>query len=216
MLKNTLLILLLPLLLIACSDRGETTEQNKLRELLIELTQMVGEEELKREYIDKAFNEAASLGLKDKERDWFVRSYLIYRTVGKEADTQAVYKDSQLRRLYEETWQSLANERYGVELEEERLKEIIEINVTPVKEILSSDKEHDLEMPLYLAELLGYSIDEFFSIFDRHIYERWAISESLFPILEQEYKINDQQEISYKYRLEVIYEIVRKNENGLF
>lgn len=79
------------------------------------------------------------------------------------------------------------------------------MNLAPLKD----SAQAELEFPLYLAEALGYSIDEFFYIFDRPIYERWAIAEKLYPILEEEYKLEDHLEISGKYRMEVIDEMVK-------
>ncbi|WP_100333458.1 hypothetical protein [Bacillus alkalisoli] len=170
---------------------------------MIEVTQLAGELELEKEDIDNAINEAASLDLQGEARDWLVRTFLIYISAGKEIENkEQVYEDSQLYMLYEQTWQDLAFERYGVELNEERLQEILEITLNPLK-------EEEFEIPYYLANALGYSINEFFYIFDRHIYERWEIGEKLYPLLEEEYKLKDNQEISNKYRMEVIDEIVK-------
>lgn len=211
MIKKGLLLLISILLLSACNNNSDTSKQKELREKLIEVTQLAGDLELEKEDIDEAINEATVLGLQGEERDWFVRSFLIYISAGKEVENkEQVYEDSQLRMLYEQKWQGLAFERYGVELDEERLQEIIEMTLNPIKgEKLSSEQDEELEIPFYLADALGYSIDEFFYIFDRHIYERWAIGEKLYPLLEEEYELKDNQEISDKYRMEVIDEIVK-------
>ncbi len=201
--KKRILLLLSIVLLSACNNNADTSEQKELREKLIEVTQLAGELELEKEDIDNAINEAASLDLQGEARDWLVRTFLIYISAGKEIENkEQVYEDSQLYMLYEQTWQDLAFERYGVELNEERLQEILEITLNPLK-------EEEFEIPYYLANALGYSINEFFYIFDRHIYERWEIGEKLYPLLEEEYKLKDNQEISNKYRMEVIDEIVK-------
>ena len=84
------------------------------------------------------------------------------------------------------------------------------MTLNPIKEEqLSSEQEEELEIFFYLSGALGYSIDEFFNIFDRHHYERWAIGEKLYPILEGEYELKENLEISDKYRMEVIDEIVK-------
>ncbi|WP_096153560.1 hypothetical protein [Bacillus sp. FJAT-45066] len=203
MMKKRILLLLSIVLLSACNNNADTSEQKELREKLIEVTQLAGELELEKEDIDNAINEAASLDLQGEARDWLVRTFLIYISAGKEIENkEQVYEDSQLYMLYEQTWQDLAFERYGVELNEERLQEILEITLNPLK-------EEEFEIPYYLANALGYSINEFFYIFDRHIYERWEIGEKLYPLLEEEYKLKDNQEISNKYRMEVIDEIVK-------
>ncbi|MDV2583496.1 hypothetical protein [Alkalibacillus haloalkaliphilus] len=192
---------------------SDTSEQKEFREKLIEVIQLGGDLELEKEDFDEAVSEAASLDLQGEERDWFVRSYLIYITAGKDIENkEQVYEHSQLRMLYEQTWKDLAFERYGVELDEERLREIIEMSLNPLKEEnLSSERDEELEIPFYLADALGYTIDEFFYIFDRSIYERWALGEKLYPLLEEEYELKDHQEISEKYKMEVIDEIVKNN-----
>ncbi|TWI57803.1 hypothetical protein [Halalkalibacter nanhaiisediminis] len=211
MIKKGLLLLISILLLSACNNNSDTSEQKELREKLIDITQLAGDFEVEKGDIDEAINEAASLGLQGEEKDWFVRSFLIFISAGKEIKTkEEVYEDSQLRMLYERTWQDLTFERYGVELDEERLQEIIEMTLNPIKEEqISSEQKEELEILFYLADALGYSIDEFFYRFDRHHYERWAIGEKLYPLLEEEYELKDNQEISNKYRMEVIDEIVK-------
>ncbi|MGO4889443.1 hypothetical protein ACJ2A9_16975 [Anaerobacillus sp. MEB173] len=214
MIKKGLLLLFSILLLSACNNNSDTSEQKVLREKLIEITELTGDLEIEKGDIDEAINEAASLGLQGEEKDWFVRSFLTSRSAGKEIEVkEQVYEDSQLRMLYEKTWQDLAFERYGVELDEERLQEIIEMTLNPIKDEQLSSEQEELEILFYLSDALGYSIDEFFYIFDRHIYVRWAIGEKLYPLLEEEYELKDNQEISDKYRMEVIDEIVKKNSN---
>ena len=101
---------------------------------MIEITELTGDLELEKGDIDEAINEAASLGLQDEGRDWFVRSFLIYMYAGEEIENkEQVYEDSQLRMLYEQTWQDLAFEKYGVELDEERLEEIVRMTFKPYK-----------------------------------------------------------------------------------
>ena len=216
MIKKGLLLLISILLLSACNNNSDTSEQKALREKLIEITELTGDLELEKGNIDEAINEAASLGLQDEERDWFVRSFLINISAGEEIENkEQVYEDSQLRMLYEQTWQDLAFEKYGVELDKERLEEIVEMTLNPIKEELSSEQEEELEILIYLSGALGYSIDEFFSIFDRHHYERWAIGEKLYPILEEQYELKENLEISVKYRMEVIDEIVDTQSGAL-
>lgn len=210
MIKKGLLLLISYLLLSACNNNSDTSEQKELREKLIVINQLAGDFEVEKGDIDEAIKEAVSLGLQGEEKDWFVRSFLIFISAGKEIKTkEQVYEDSQLRMLYERTWQDLAFERYGVELDEERLQEIIEVILNPIKEEHNSSEQEELEILFYLADALGYSIDEFFYIFDRPIYDRWAIGEKLYPLLEEEYELKDTQEISDKYRIEVMDEIVK-------
>lgn len=62
--------------------------------------------------------------------------------------------------LYEQMWQNLAFERYGVELDDKRLQEFIEMTLNPIKEEQFSSEQEELEILYYLADALGYSIDE--------------------------------------------------------
>lgn len=71
-----------------------------------------------------------------------------------------MYEASQLRMLYEQMWQNLAFERYGVELDDKRLQEFIEMTLNPIKEEQFSSEQEELEILYYLADALGYSIDE--------------------------------------------------------
>ncbi|MDG5471303.1 hypothetical protein P6709_06055 [Jeotgalibacillus sp. ET6] len=190
----------------ACNNNPETSELKELRGKLVEITQLGGDEEVEEDHIDQAIHEAASLGIQGEDRDWFVRSFLISKSTGEEIkDMEEIYERSQLKKLYEKTWQDVALERYEVTLDEERLQVIIEETLQPVKE----EKENEIEIQFYLADSLGYSIDDFFYTFDRHIYEKWVISEELYPLLEKEYNLEENQEISHTYRMEVIDEIVK-------
>lgn len=209
--KKGLYLMISIFLLSACNEKSEPTQIEELREELIEVTQFTEELALEKEHVDEAIKEANALSLQGDDRDWFVRSYLIDISTGKEIkSTEQVYEDSQLRMLYEQTWQDLAYKKYGVSFDEERLQEITEMALQSVtEEKFSSEKEPDFEILFYLADALGYSIEEFFYIFERHHYERWAIGEKLYPILEEHYDLTDNLEISYQYKMEVIDELVK-------
>ncbi|ARK29949.1 hypothetical protein [Halalkalibacter krulwichiae] len=197
------------LVLVACNNEDETIEQQELREKLIEVNQLGVMGELNKADIDVAISEASQLDLQGVDRKWFILFHLLYTTNGIEADTEKVYEDSQLRILYEQTWQELALERYGVQLEEEKLQEILETSLRPLKEsVLTSEEEQEDGVHHYFAEALGYSLDEYFYMYTIHVYERRAISETLYPLLEREYNLADEHDVSLQYRMEVIEEIV--------
>lgn len=185
-------------------EESEALEKEALREKFIELTQMGSDSEITHTEIDQAIDKAVSLGLEGQERDWFVRSYLINLIENQDVDIEKILEDSQLRRLYEDTWKQFAFEKYGVKIDEQRLQEVIEMTISDMK---NSNLVQGTDI-FYLAEKLGYSIEEFFSVFDRHIYESWVIAESLFPILQDQYKLHENNDISNQYRLEVIDHIV--------
>ncbi|WP_280771379.1 hypothetical protein [Salipaludibacillus daqingensis] len=208
MIKKGLMLFISILFLSACSDNLDASEQNELKQKLIEVNQISDIGELNKALIDDALSEASQLDLEGKDKDWFVLYYLIYATTGEEADKEKAYEHSQLRMLYEQTWQDLAFERYGVEIEEDELQEMLDKYLTPLKEGVLSSQTSELETQLYLAEKLGYSVDEYFYQITIHIYENRVISESLYPLLEKEYGMDDEHGISYQYRMEVIDEIV--------
>lgn len=210
------LFLLCFFLLSACANDKTAAEQNlseqaskqELKEKLLELTELFGSLEAKYEDIDKAVREADSLGLKGEERDNFVRSYLIFLSAGKKADANSVKEDSELRRLYEDAWKKLAEEKYGVAIEEEALEELIETYIDTFEYALYETEETLGTDMFYLAEALGYSLHDFFHNFDRHHFEKWLIGQELFPILKEGYGLEDNLAISERYRLEVIDYIV--------
>lgn len=122
-------ILLVCLLLIACATDETTTEELKsvahqdLKEKLLQLKEVFGNKVVEHSHIDEAVQEAESLGLTDKERDFFVRSYLIFISNGKDVDIEKIQEDSRLRMLYEDSWQKLASEKYGITVKEEELED---------------------------------------------------------------------------------------------
>lgn len=206
MVKKGLMLFTLVFLLSACNDDEATSsDAEELREDLIRIHQLEPVGELDKTMIDDGISDAEELNLQGEDRDWFMFYHLIYATTGQEADREQVYEDSQLRIQYEQAWHDLASERYGVDMDEERLEEIIERRLPPLQE---SVEKNDLYV--YLADELGYSLDEFFYNFTLHIYERRAVEEELHPLLEDEYEEDAEDEfIRLQYRLEVIDEMLR-------
>lgn len=214
MIKNGLFVLMFILLLSACNDNElNASEEKELRDQLYAVIHQSGDlTEANKADIDEALSQADQLSLPEEERDWFVQYYLIYSSYEGETDKEQVYEGSQLRMLYEETWQELAFERYGVTLEEERVEDMIEEELKPlIEDALSSEEDGELDIQRYLADESGYSLEELYLQFSRHIYERRAIGEDLEPILKDEYGITDIHEVREKYRIEVIDEIVKSN-----
>ncbi|ADU29485.1 hypothetical protein [Evansella cellulosilytica] len=78
-----------------------------------------------------------------------------------------------------------------------------------IEKPIPTEQEEQLKILFYLADTLGYSMDEYFYTFDSVHYERWVIAERLYPILEEEYELKNTVEISDKYRMEVIDEIIK-------
>ena len=214
LIKKGLLLLFSILLFSACNDNSYeqmefTYEPDELREKLIKITQLFGENEIEKSDVDGAINAADSLGLQGDDKIWFIRTYFTQISAGKGIESkEQVYEDSQLRMLYEQTWKDLAFERYGVRLDEGKLHEIIEMNINQIKE-LSPEQGEDIEIFYYFLNALEYSIDDYFYKIERYIYESGIIGQELFPLLEEEYGLKDIQEIGNKYRMEVIDEIVK-------
>lgn len=202
------------LFLVACSNNetvvveSETIEPQNLREKLEELTEMYGEDEVEHSDIDQAIHEAEELGLQGEERDFFVRSYLIALSAGKEPNVKSIQEDSKLRMLYESAWQELAYEKYGISVEEEQFEDFVNTYLEHLNKVLDMEAEIQGIDFNYLAEALDYSLEQFFYTFEKHNFEKWLIGEQLFPILKEEYELDDNIEISNQYRIEVIDYIV--------
>ncbi|MBM7095218.1 hypothetical protein JSY36_05560 [Bacillus sp. H-16] len=209
LLKKGLLLCMAVLFLSACSTNlNAAEEKEELRQKLIEVNRTGAIGEIGKAHIDEAVSAASQLELEGKDRDRFVLYHLIYATNDIEMDKEDVYENSQLRLQYEETWKDLAVERYGIQVEEERLQEIIEKDATALKDDVFSPDNPERDTQLYLAEELGYSVDEYVYQFTAPIFEQREIRENLYPLLEEEYGTRADHEVSHQYQMEVIDEIV--------
>ncbi|WP_078553898.1 hypothetical protein [Bacillus alkalicellulosilyticus] len=109
-------------------------EQQQLKERMLEMLELHGDRDIQPMDIEDAVEEANKLGLLEKEKYWFVRTYLIHRTVTEDSiDSNTILEESILRMKYHEVWMDVAQDKYNVPFERRVVQELTEEDIGQIK-----------------------------------------------------------------------------------
>ncbi|WP_156897309.1 hypothetical protein [Alkalicoccus chagannorensis] len=120
----------------------------------------------------------------DLER-WFIRYYIQMHEYNENWSVNELMQLAEERVRFEEEWRSLASSRYDIEVDEEDVEEQADYNV----ELFETNTPASVSG---IAEGRGMTIEEFFHEFDRDHAERTVLWERLYPVLQEEYASDEE------------------------
>ncbi|WP_223700608.1 hypothetical protein [Sutcliffiella deserti] len=198
-----LFIVISPLMLTACQEQNDDTNETAPLENLFSQTDLSYGE-----YVfifEDIVNRTKSMNIEDESLEkWVIRALgdekiSNKRDLTKEEALEIAKENQELNTA----WLAVAEKQYNVMVTEEELDNWIEEG--PDQDIFPQQKAY--------AEALGLTVYQLNHGYDRELYEQTLVWEKLFSRLTEEYHTEDQNELLRQYQKEVKQEVEKEKEN---